>query len=548
VASHSICRGTCIFLKDPVMALNIHTIEWYGTKSHSMRDVKITILGTDNSITIPCEVNTKVYHIKGMICPKLGLEPEKFSFITKHASSFKKLQDWDEIPSHVTVKGFKSWDREKAKYPHPICIIGAGHNGLRQAMSFLKEDILDFVVYDRFDIVGGTAWVKNANPTSKLQTEYGVYHLQYDAAHDLPKGMSTWPPRDELLKHFHDVSIELGIMPHVQLQTEVTETSVIINSKEAPFFDPKKQHYNVVLMRLDGKNKEDEELSYSGIAMYPGALIAPLRMDFKGEDVFDGQIGYGMFSEFDYTLVRGQQPAVIGMGAFAVENVRTCLENSAKKVFLVCRRKNIAMPRCVSWWINQSLFPPTAVMMMEFMKPMYDMIPDDPWTYYAVNSNKDRTTCTIRQKSRFGIGDIYFLAAYYEKCVMVVDQVKRLKPRQILLEGGDKLDADALVKVLGFRPDETVDKVLGIKEMVGYFANGDHRRWVCTEFPGVDAGKFGGTSFSPGAIQNVEFVSWFFNYPKDLAPVFDGQVLPRKKAVKIAGILHMYGILEQARV
>jgi len=72
--------------------------------------------------------------------------------------------------------------------------------------------------------------------------------------------------------------------------------------------------------------------------------------------------------------------------------------------------------------------------------------------------------------------------------------------------------------------------MFGIKEMVGFFVNGDWRRWVCTEFNGVDAGKFGGTSFSPGVIQNVELMSWFINYPKDLEPVFDAQMLPRRKA------------------
>jgi len=319
------------------------------------------------------------------------------------------------------------------------------------------------------------------------------------------------------------------------LSTEVTEVKVIFNDKDAPFWSPKKQQYDVVTQQTTSKTGEEVEVTFATIANYPGALINPLRMEYKGEDVFEGQIGYGMSSEFDYSDVKGQKPAVIGFGAFAVENIRTCCEHGAAKVWLICRRKNIAMPRCVSWWINQSLYPPPGAMMMEFMKPMYDLIPDNPWEYYGIMSNKDRTTCTIRQKSRFGIGDIYFLACYTKKAEVIVDSIKRLKPRQVLLEGGEKLEADCLIKVLGYRPDESVDKLMGVKEMVGYFANGDWRRYICTEFPGVDAGKFGGTSFSPGAIQNSEFMTWFVNFPKDLGPVWDSQMLPKHKANKETG-------------
>ena len=42
----------------------------------------------------------------------------------------------------------------------------------------VKDGMQDFVIYDKLGRIGGAAWVTNANPTSKLQTELGVYHLQ----------------------------------------------------------------------------------------------------------------------------------------------------------------------------------------------------------------------------------------------------------------------------------------------------------------------------------------------------------------------------------
>mmetsp|Transcript_88491 Transcript_88491/g.286561 ORF Transcript_88491/g.286561 Transcript_88491/m.286561 type:complete len:624 (+) Transcript_88491:70-1941(+) len=515
---------------------NIQNTPWFGTKSHTRREVKMTIQSTGSVLTIPVEIHTKVIEVKYSLCQTLGIEIDQLVFIVKQASSHRKLLDSEEIRSVVTVRGINKWTREHMQYPHPHCIIGGGHSGLRSALSYLKEEISDFIVYDRHDIVGGRAWVTNANPTSKLQTELGVYHLQYDSAYPTPRAtMKTWPSRTDLLQHFQEVCVEYGIMPHCQLSTEVTEVKVIFNDKDLPFWNPKKQQYDVVTQKMNSKTGEEIEVTFATIANYPGALCNPLRIEYKGEDVFDGQIGYGMFNEFRYSEIKQLSVAVIGFGAFCVENVRTCLEHEAGKVFVVCRRKNIAMPRVISWWINQSLFPPPGAMMMDAMQVMYDLIPDDPWTYYGVMANKDRTTCTIRQKSRFGIGDIYFLANYFKKAEVVVDSIKRLKSHQAILEGGGKLDLDALVKVFGFRADETVDKIMGIKEMVGFFVNGDWRRWVCTEFPGVDAGKFGGTSFSPGAIQNSEWMSWFINFPKDLGPLWDSQMLPKHKPNKDTG-------------
>ena len=92
-----------------------------------------------------------------------------------------------------------------------------------------------------------------------------------------------------------------------------------------------------------------------------------------------------------------------------------------------------------------------------------------------------------------------------------------------------RIEAEHVIKALGFSADPTVDRVFGVREMYGYWINANFRLWITTEFPGIDAGKFGGTSFSPGAIQTVEFESWFINYPKDLTQVLDSQMLPRRK-------------------
>jgi len=63
---------------------------------------------------------------------------------------------------------------------------------------------------------------------------------------------------------------------------------------------------------------------------------------------------------------------------------------------------------------------------------MYDFVKNlDPWEAHSVNTNAARTHATILQRSRFGIGDVYFLAQAYNLLEIVVGEVKRVSPGTI---------------------------------------------------------------------------------------------------------------------
>ena len=84
-------------------------------------------------------------------------------------------------------------------------------------------------------------------------------------------------------------------------------------------------------------------------------------------------------------LIRLWQVAIVGFGAFAVENIRTCCEHRAEKIFLVCRRKNLCMPRMVSWWINSSVFPVAAGDVLREMEAFHlDVISYSIMVYYIL--------------------------------------------------------------------------------------------------------------------------------------------------------------------
>mmetsp|Transcript_41645 Transcript_41645/g.89407 ORF Transcript_41645/g.89407 Transcript_41645/m.89407 type:complete len:625 (-) Transcript_41645:281-2155(-) len=486
--------------------------------SLSLKTVVMKIYGVNETMSLPVYTNTKVHEVKAMLEQKLGIDSGILKFIHKQGSIFRENMDVEEIARNITVRGIRSFSREKKHYDKPHAVIGAGHIGLKLAMTWLMEGYENFIVFDRRPEVGGTSWWQQANHTSRLQTEYGVYHLQYHPDNGWPQDcrVNPWPSRDELLDHFKQISEEFGLMPYIKLNTSVNKLNVVGK-------DYASQHYELTIEH----QKKESVVEVASVCLFPGNLTIPKRVVYKGESTFDGDIVYGISSEFDYSRCTGKQVSIIGSGAFAVENVRTCVEFKATKVFMICRRKTISMPRVVSWLTNQSLHFVSAALTMEAMTPMYSLINVDQWQYYCVFANESKTNVQLRQKSRFGIGDVYFLSMYFGHCEHIVDDVERLSRHKVHLISGRTIpNIPIMLKLLGFNGDFENDKLMKLKELYGWWCNKDHRRYIVAEPLGVDANNFGGTSFSPGAILWSEQHVHLMHYPKDWDVLVSSGAMP----------------------
>ena len=191
--------------------------------SLTVKDVHIHIPGSDEVLRLPVYTNTKVLEVKCLLEERLSVDQTNLRLVYKQGSNYRVHLDHEEIARKVTVHGIKSFKRVTARYDAPHVIIGAGHIGLKMAMTWLMEGSTNFVVFDRNDRVGGTSWIDQANSTSRLQTEVGVYHLEYHENHGWPLWAveNPWPSRDLLLQHFHEVSEQFGILPYCRMNTNV---------------------------------------------------------------------------------------------------------------------------------------------------------------------------------------------------------------------------------------------------------------------------------------------------------------------------------------
>merc|ERR1712232_584902 len=135
-----------------------------------------------------------------------------------------------------------------------------------------------------------------------------------------------------------------------------------------------------------------------------------------------------------------------------------------------------------SWTMSVNYRPAPAAQILDVMIPMYKLCGWDPWEWWSVVSkDKGRTKVTIKQYTRWGVGDIYFLATYYGRCQMITGEVKTFVPMGCELKSGQKLDIGYCVKVLGFLSDFGIDKLMQCEKMIGPWPEGDWRRWVASD-------------------------------------------------------------------
>mmetsp|Transcript_34319 Transcript_34319/g.103414 ORF Transcript_34319/g.103414 Transcript_34319/m.103414 type:complete len:748 (+) Transcript_34319:83-2326(+) len=508
-------------------ALNIQSVPWFGTKSNSTREVKLKIYGSDETLTLPLQVTTKVVEVRHMLAGKLACDWESFTFIQQGVGGkARTLRDNEEIRTNTLVKGAKSFTRERMRWPHLHAIIGAGHAGLRQALSYQKEGHQNYVCFDRHDIVGGTAWVDNANPTSKLQTELSAFHVWFGPQWGVnpklgyPVEWGTWPKKDEVIEHIQHAADRYGIMPHITFRHNVEEMQII-----GKLTDPERM-YNLTVRPMDGKG-DPFAVTTSVLYHFPGAYFNPRIIDYPGEADSGIQVGYGMNDDIPFDYLEGSRTAILGNGAFAVENIRTCCEFGAAKVYLVTRRKNLPSPRVPCWFVHQGPFPTPGRLVLKMFEPMYELTGmGDPWKYWSVHADKTRWNVTIIQASRFGIGDVTFLAKAYGILEYVEDTVKRFTQHTVHLDGGGKLEeVTGVIKSLGLLGDFAVDKLHHMKEMVGMWCGGDFRRVLSIDATGMNAANF--TTFSLGIAVHGGVLSnkYLHDYPQEYYRIHELGVL-----------------------
>eukprot|EP00435_Cladocopium_sp_Y103_P036004 s809_g9.t1 len=474
-------------------------------------------------ITIGASSSTRTPEVREIVSSFTKIDSEKIQLVSKVGVFPVKQRLSDEVASKVVAVGVKSFQRPYQKYEHPIVVIGAGLGGMQTMISLMNSGRKDVLCLERLSTFGGHSWLVVSNKYTKLQTESGNYHVDYMLP-DVPAtsevegdAYKTWPTRDQLLKMFREAAKRHNLGTVTKFNTNVEKVRPL----------PDGDGYAVYTSPSQGDG-ESELLVASAVLAWPGNLCNHREIEWPGEEDFGGYIAYASFSKVDYREAEGKVCILYGHGAFTIENVRTLCEHRCKKVVVMCRKRNLCGMRVMSWLVGYLEMPVPGTILLEGMQKMYDLVGFDCWSAHSVKTDEKRTFAHISQKTAFGVTDVYFLAGYYGLMEVMVDEIKRLTNGCAQTKKGKKIKCQVILKAVGVVPDPQIDKMLGLKELVGLWVNGDPLRPVCCNGMFVEAQNFGSFASGPPFAQLARAIRWFVDYPSDFEVI--RPILPKLKS------------------
>lgn len=204
-------------------------------------------------------------------------------------------------------------------------IVGAGVCGLKAAWRLSREGLGDFVVLDKLAATGGV-WRSFANKSSCAQVAEPSYRLVAE------QPTTNFTPCQDLLHEMDQLCLQGDFVEKLRFGCEMTSVRDLEGD-------------GVEVQYRDASGALRTIIAADHVLLCTGGLQQPRLIDFPGEESFQGKLLLGTGSQVDSITFKGSRVVVLGMGAFAVESVRTALLGGAEHVTIVARKLNLIIPR-----------------------------------------------------------------------------------------------------------------------------------------------------------------------------------------------------------
>ena len=192
-----------------------------------------------------------------------------------------------------------------------VCIVGAGLSGI-EAAKIMRRSFSRVVVFEKSSSVGGV-WRRAANLESRVQVDpISFAPIEDDCPVRKVDESSVFDsvarPKAEVLERLINDAADLEIW----FETEVISFKVMSSS------------VSLVLRR----NATLLHFEVAQLHIRTGCLHDPIKPSFRGMDIFRGQIVQGVGNDISIEQFRDTRVVIVGLGAFAVENVKRALQGS----------------------------------------------------------------------------------------------------------------------------------------------------------------------------------------------------------------------------
>ncbi|MDR7274354.1 flavin-containing monooxygenase [Catenuloplanes atrovinosus] len=201
-----------------------------------------------------------------------------------------------------------------------VAIVGAGLGGIAVAALLRRAGFTDVVLLERADRIGGV-WRDNRYPGCACDVPAPLYSYSFFPN---PHWSRRYPPHHEILAYVRRCADELGVTPHVRLNTEVV----------AARWDAGRW----LIATADGTGIEADVLVPA-----VGQLSRPVIPALPGAGTFAGRALHT--AAWDDTVeVTGRRVAVIGTGASAIQLV-PAIAGDAARITVFQRTAAWTMPK-----------------------------------------------------------------------------------------------------------------------------------------------------------------------------------------------------------
>lgn len=348
--------------------------------------------------------------------------------------------------------------------PHPdapdleteVLVIGAGFAGICAAIQ-LQERGIDFVVVEREHEVGGTWWV-NTYPGCAVDVPSMLYSYSFEQNPDWTR---VFCRRDELHAYAKGVVERYGLQPSIRLGTDIVKGAFEEGADRWTF------------TASDGMT-----ISARFVVAGLGPLNRPMIPSIPGRDAFAGEQWHSMRWNHEVDLA-GKRVVCVGTGASAVQFVPPVAE-VAGHLTVVQRSAPWLMPkfdRSIGP-LERFLFRNVPGLQRGIRELMFwgselfhraQMHPQTLWAAEAVCLAQLRFQVRdpeLRRKLTpdytFGckrpmVSSNFYPALTLPNVDLETRRIIEIVPDGVVLEGGDRIDADVIIWGTGFKVQDAYD-------------------------------------------------------------------------------------------
>jgi hypothetical protein len=307
-----------------------------------------------------------------------------------------------------------------------VVVVGAGVTGL-YAANQLSKTSLSYMVVDQSDVIGGI-WSRYANSTSQVNTSEGGYRLIEKAVRSNRDHSTT----REILEDISDLA--RGVSDKIHLKTRVD------------WIEKTDDTYQLSMRN----GKQSASVSSEGVILAINDRVGEARsVEWKNQDIFRGEILSGISDEAKDLEWKGKKVVIVGMGAYAVENARTALEQGARHVTVVCRRHGTVCPKIIDY--------------LNFATPYDESFKHDKksnmrnmllWKKLYDQSGATQPECWPAKIKHDGhtisVSDIWFIGHYLNKIKTISGSISGMYETGVTVDHRHRLDADVVLNCVGF--------------------------------------------------------------------------------------------------